>query len=80
MEIFLKKGHFGIISQFHAIQVLQKNTLIIHSNMQRVLDQYQYLFETLKGLPPSQGDHVHNIPLIPSRNHPMYALINNQFA
>ena len=80
MYFFLKKGHFGIISQFHAIEVLQNTTVVIHSDMQRVLDQYQYLFEIPKGLPPSQGDHVHNIHLIPSRNKPMYALINNLFA
>jgi hypothetical protein len=38
MEKLLKKGHYGIIAQFYAIQVVQNTTPAIHLDMQRVLD------------------------------------------
>lgn len=40
MENILKKGHSGIISQFHAIQVLNNTTPSIHTDMQKVLDSH----------------------------------------
>jgi hypothetical protein len=66
MEKLLKKGHLGIVAQFHAIQAFETPSQPIHPNMQLVLAKHQSVFETFEGLPPSQGEHNHFIPFIPS--------------
>jgi hypothetical protein len=45
MEKLLKKGHFGIIAQFNAIQVMDNPTQDIHPNLQLVLDKHHHVFE-----------------------------------
>jgi hypothetical protein len=64
MEKLLKKGHSGIIAQFHAIQVMEPSQQAIHPHMQQVISQYHIVFESPKGLPPSCGEHDHSIPLL----------------
>jgi len=64
MEKLLKKGHFGIISQFHAIQGMEDPTPELHAEIQRILENHQQVFTTTKGLPLSRGEHDNNIPLI----------------
>ena len=65
MENILKKGHLGIISQFHAIQGCETTTLDPPLEMKQVLDTNNSVFELPIRLPPSRGEHDHNIPLIP---------------
>ena len=66
MEKLLKKGHSSIITQFHAVQGWVTTPLDHPSELQQVLDTYSSVFELPTGLPPIQGEHDHNIPLIPS--------------
>jgi hypothetical protein len=61
MENILKKGHSGIVAQFHAIQAFETPSQPIHPDMQLVLAKHQSIFETPQGLPPSQGEHDHSI-------------------
>jgi hypothetical protein len=63
MENLLKKGHFGIISQLHSIQVIE--TLSMHPDLQYILSRHKDIFKTPHGLPPSCEIHDHSIPLIP---------------
>jgi hypothetical protein len=44
MENILKKGHYGIISQPHFIQVVETSS--IHPKLQYILSQPQYMFQT----------------------------------
>jgi hypothetical protein len=62
MEKLLKKGHSGIISQLHSIQVVE--TPSIHLNLQAIISHHHTIFQTPWGLPPSPDDHDHSIPLI----------------
>jgi hypothetical protein len=62
MEKLLKKGHSGIISQFHSIQAIE--TPYVHPHLQSILSQHQVFFTTPHGLPPSHGVHDHSIPLV----------------
>ena len=64
MEKILKKGHFDIIAQFHAIQRVEELQPKIPDDLQQVFDNHQQVFGTPKGLPPSRGEHDHEIPLI----------------
>ena len=64
MENFLKKGYFGIISHFNSMQVLDIFAPKIHFNSQMDLNKHHQVFETPKGLPPTQGGHDHGVPLI----------------
>lgn len=41
MENILKKGHSGIIAQFHAIKVMDNPTPQIHPNSQLVFTKYK---------------------------------------
>jgi hypothetical protein len=63
MENMLKKGHFGVISQLHAIQATY--TPSVPQDLQAILSKHQMVFSTPQGLPPSHGVHDHSIPLVP---------------
>jgi hypothetical protein len=74
MEKLLKKGHSGIISQLHSIQVVE--TPSVHPDLQSILSQHHIVFQTPQGLPPSRDNHDHSIPLIlgslPPNVHPYH--------
>ena len=63
MEKMLKKGHFGVISQLHAIQAIE--TPSVPQDLQALLSKHQMVFSTPQGLPPSRSVHDHSIPLVP---------------
>jgi hypothetical protein len=63
MEKLLKKGHYGIISQLHAIQGTETPSMPLE--FQSILSKHQVVFSTPQGLPPSRGVHDHSIPLLP---------------
>jgi hypothetical protein len=63
MEKMLKKGHYGVIAQLHAIQ--ETETPSVLQDLQSILFKHQVVFSTPQGLPPSHGVHDHSIPLIP---------------
>ena len=63
MEKLLKKCHFGVISQLHAIQATE--TPPVPQDLQALLSKHQMVFSTPQGLPPSHGIHDHSIPLVP---------------
>jgi hypothetical protein len=63
MEKLLKKGHFGVIAQLHAIQATE--TPLVPEDLQALLSKHQMVFSTPQGLPPSRGVHDHSIPLVP---------------
>jgi hypothetical protein len=62
MENLLKKGHSGIISQLHSIQVVE--TPYVHPDLQAILSKHQCVFSTPQGLSSSLGVHNHSIPLV----------------
>jgi hypothetical protein len=62
-EKMLKKGHFGVIAELHAIQTTE--TPFIPQDLQAILSKHQLVFSTPQGLPPSRGNHDHSIPLVP---------------
>jgi hypothetical protein len=62
MEKLLRKGHSGIISQLHSIQVVK--TPFVHPDLQSILSQHQVVFQTPQGLPPSDDVHDHSITLV----------------
>ena len=64
MDNLLKKGHSGIFSQLHSLELCEALTLDPPSEMPQVLDTYSSVFDLPTGLPPSHGEHDHNIPLI----------------
>jgi hypothetical protein len=72
MEKILKKGHHGVIAQLNSIQVSDHSSPTVPPNLQLVLDKYHQVFEIPKDLPPSRGEHDHNIPLLPGSHPPMY--------
>ena len=63
MEKLLEKGHYGIISQLHAIQATE--TPYVLQDLQSILSKHKVFFSTPQGLPPSCGVHDHSIPLVP---------------
>jgi hypothetical protein len=63
MEKMLKKGHFGVISQLHAIQATE--TPPVPQDLQALLSKHQMVFSTPQGLPPSCSVHDQSIPLVP---------------
>jgi len=65
IEKLLKKGHRGVITQFNAIQAFEPPTLHIHPEMQQVLNSHLQVFDKPHELPPSRGEHDHNITLVP---------------
>jgi hypothetical protein len=70
MEKMLKKGHHGVIAQFHAIQVTDQASLVVPPSLQLILDKYPKVFEVPTNLPPSRGEHDHSIPLLPGSQPP----------
>ena len=63
MTKILNKKQRGVISQLCSIDV-QTSKLVISPYLQKVLDKHSKVFDTPKGLPPTQ-DHDHAINLIP---------------
>jgi hypothetical protein len=63
MEKMIKKGHFGVIAQLHAIQATE--TPPMPQDLQALLSKHQMVFSTPQGLPPSHGVHDHSIRLVP---------------
>jgi hypothetical protein len=63
MEKLLKKCHYGLIAQLHAIQATE--TPLVPQDLQALLSKHQTVFSTPQGLPPSHGVHDHSIPLVP---------------
>ena len=57
MEKILRKGHYVVIAQLHAIQ--ETETPLVLQDIQALL------FSTPQGLSPSRGVHDHSIPLVP---------------
>jgi hypothetical protein len=70
MEKLLKKGHAGIIAQLNALQLCETQVLDPPLEMKQVLDTYSLVFDIPTSLPPSNEEHDHNIPLIPSSQSP----------
>jgi hypothetical protein len=62
MEKLLKKGHFGVIAQLHAIQATETPPVL--QDLQALPSKHQMVFSTPQGLPPSHGVHDHSIPLV----------------
>jgi hypothetical protein len=80
MENLLKKMNLGMMAQFHVIQSFEQPSQPTHANMQLILEKHEkIIFEPPRGLPPSQGEHGHSIPLILGRIPPMYAHITIHF-
>jgi hypothetical protein len=46
------------------MQALEATPITLPPNLQHVLDNNSLVFEVPKGIPPSQGDHDHIIPLL----------------
>jgi hypothetical protein len=63
IEKLLKKGHYGVIAQLHAIQATE--TPLVRQDLQALLSKHQTVFSTPQGLPPSHGVHDNSIPLVP---------------
>jgi hypothetical protein len=64
MQKLLNKVQSNIISQFNSIQVMDNPTQEIHPDFQLVLEKHHQVFKTPNGLPPSQVEHDHDIPII----------------
>jgi hypothetical protein len=62
MEKMLKKGHFGVISQLHAVQATETPSVL--QDLQSILSKHQVVFSTPQGIPPSHGVHDHSIPIV----------------
>jgi hypothetical protein len=78
MEKLLKKGHSGIISQLHSIQVVE--TPPLHPDLQAILSHHHTIFQPFRGLPHSRDDHDHSIPLIPGYLPPNVHPYHHSFA
>jgi hypothetical protein len=78
MENILKKGHYGVIAQLHAIQATE--TPLIPQDLQAILSKHQLVFSTPQGLPPSHGVHDHSIPLVPGILPPNICLYRHPFS
>ena len=70
MAKLLKKGNYGIIAQFHALQVIDNPTQYIHPDLELVLDKHYQIFKTPMGLNPFRAEHDRGIPLIPGSQPP----------
>jgi hypothetical protein len=62
MEKLLKKGHYGVITQLHAIQATE--TPSVPQDFQNIFYKHQLAFSTPQGIPPSHGVHDHSIPMV----------------
>ena len=63
MTKLLNKKQRGVIAQLCSLDV-QTSKLAVSQDIHKVLDKYSKVFDTPKGLPPTQ-DHDHAINLIP---------------
>ena len=63
MTKLLNKKQRGVIAQLCSLDV-QTSKLVVSLDLQKVLDKYSKVFDTPKGLPPTQ-DHDHAINMIP---------------
>eukprot|EP00253_Pinus_taeda_P012384 PITA_12384 len=70
MEKLLKKGHHGVIAQFNAIQGVETKSVLIHPEMQQILNNHLPVFDKPHELPPSRGEHDHSITLVPGAQPP----------
>jgi hypothetical protein len=78
MEKLLKRGHYGVIAQLHAIQATE--TPSVPQDLQAILSKHQLAFSTPQGLPPSRGVHDHSIPLVPGILPPNIHLYHHPFS
>jgi hypothetical protein len=78
MEKLLKKGHYGVIAQLHAIQATETPPVL--QDLQALLSKHQMVFSTPQGLPPSHGVHDHYIPLVPKILPPNIYLYHHPFS
>jgi hypothetical protein len=78
MEKILKKGHYGVIAQLHAIQATE--TPSVPQDLQDIISKHQLVFSTPQGLPPSCGVHDHSIPLVPGSLPPNIRLYRHPFS
>jgi hypothetical protein len=78
MENLLKKGHYGVIAQLHAIQATETPSVL--QDLQSILFKHQVVFSTPQGLPPSRGVHDHSIPLVPGILPPNIHLYRHPFS
>jgi hypothetical protein len=62
MKNLIKKGHYGIIVQFHSIQAVE--TPSVHPDLQSILSQHQAIFNNPHGIPPFCNVHDHYIPIV----------------
>jgi hypothetical protein len=77
MENLLKKGHFGVIAQLHAIQATYTPSL--PQDIQDILSKHQLVFSTPQGLPLSHAVHDHSNPLVPGILPPNIRLYRHPF-
>jgi hypothetical protein len=78
VEKMLKKVHYGVIAQLHAIQATE--TPSVPQDLQAILYTHQLVFSTPQGLPPSLGFHDHSIPLVPGSLPPNIHLYHHHFS
>jgi hypothetical protein len=72
MEKMLKKGHHGVISQFHAIQVTDQASSVVPPSLQLILDKYPKVFEVpTTYLPPGVSMIISSLSFW-AVNPPMY--------
>eukprot|EP00253_Pinus_taeda_P022444 PITA_22444 len=64
MEKLLKKRHHRVIAQFNAIQAVKTKSLLIHLEMQQILNNHLPIFDKPHEIPPSRGEHDHSITLV----------------
>jgi hypothetical protein len=60
-----KKVILSIISQFHAIQVVETPSPTVHPTSSFSSPNTNLFFDNPQGIPPSHGTHDHSIPLVP---------------
>jgi hypothetical protein len=78
MENLLKKGHFVVIAQLHAIQATK--TPSVSQDLQAILSKHQVVFSTPQGLLPSHGVHDHSIPFVLGSLPPNIRLYRHPFS
>jgi hypothetical protein len=78
MEKMFKKGYFGVITQFHAIQATE--TPSVPQDLQAILNKHLLVFSTHQVLPPSRGVNDHSIPLVPEILPPNILLYRHPFS
>jgi hypothetical protein len=72
MENILKKGHSGVISQLHSIQIVE--TPSVHPDLQAIISKHQAFFPTLRSF-LFMVFMIIPFPLFLEVSLPMFALI-----